>query len=134
MKLIIQKTLIMFRGRAVCAKCVHLYYVPQPVRHKTNGMSAICYRSHWQLWTGEEFWIPLDEINPDGKCTAYQKKHVVKHGDNHCIYCTHKDEAFGENICNAFDMLVWIHNKYAKCSRKNKYSTCRQYSEKEIIV
>ena len=115
----------------MCDKCKS--YAPIGIPENNRGCDG-CFMYHWMTFNTEtkeegEYWTPMNVLNQDGRCHMYEKKRTVSHGDNHCIYCAHKDEAFGENICNAFDLLAWIYNKYAKCSRKNKNSRCRQYVE-----
>ena len=136
MKPTMQKIIRLFRDKAVCEKCKS--YAPICIpdhRHARDG----CFMYHWMTFNTEtkeegEYWTPMWEVNKDGRCHVYEKKRVVSHGENHCIYCFHKDKAFDVNVCNAFDIRAWISGKYIRCSRKNKYSKCRQYREKEIRV
>ena len=136
MKQIIHKILRLFRGKAVCERCKN--YAPAGIPENNRGWDG-CFMYHWMTFNMEtkeegEYWTPMNVLNQDGRCQMYEKNSTVSHGDNHCIYCAHRDEAFGIDVCNAFDLLAWIHDKYAKCSRKNKHSKCRQYMEKEIRV
>lgn len=66
MKSTIQKMLRLFRGKTVCVKCRYMVD-PNSVMGNTEEGCGLAY-------VIEQFWIPTDEINPDGKCTDYRKR------------------------------------------------------------
>lgn len=83
MKSTIQKILRLFRCKAACSKCKNFIparYFTQPCEdgcalHNSIATHAKNYKRDVNTpYPAKEWWTPLDELNIDGKCTAYKRR------------------------------------------------------------